>query len=157
VALRISGPLADTTLVAKTLAVSDVVLVASPAYEARRGLPRTGGELAGHELLSFTGALEAAQWVLTCEQGASIHVLPRSRLRTDAIAALYSATLAGAGIAAFTWQTVRTDIGSGRLVQVLPGYTLGSRHYYALYPQTRYVAPKVRAFVDHMAEHYRER
>jgi DNA-binding transcriptional LysR family regulator len=65
--------------------------------------------------------------------------------------------LAGAGIAAFTRQTVQTDIGSGRLVQVLPGYTLGSRHYYALYPQTRYVAPKVRAFVDHMAEHYRGR
>jgi DNA-binding transcriptional LysR family regulator len=37
----------------------------------------------------------------------------------------------------------------------LPEHTLGSRHYYALYPQTRHVRPKVRAFVDHMAEHYR--
>jgi DNA-binding transcriptional LysR family regulator len=154
VALRISGPLADTTLVARTLAVSDVVLVASPTYLARHGLPHTAGQVAEHELLSFTGALEPTEWVLTSEQGAPIHVLPRSRLRTDAITALYSAVLAGAGIAAFTRQTVQTDIRSGRLVQVLPGYTLGSRHYYALYPQTRYVAPKVRAFVDHMAEHY---
>jgi DNA-binding transcriptional LysR family regulator len=76
-------------------------------------------------------------------------------LRTDAITAPYSAALAGAGIAAFTRQTVQTDIGSGRLFQVLPEHTLGSRHYYALYPQTRHVRPKVRAFVDHMAEHYR--
>lgn len=93
----------------------------------------------------------------TPEQGASTHVVPRSRLRTDAITALYAAVMAGAGIAAFTRQTVHTALQSSHLVQILPGYTLGNRHYYALYPQTRYVAPKVRAFVDHMAEHYRAR
>ncbi|NYH18917.1 LysR family transcriptional regulator [Paraburkholderia bryophila] len=155
VALRISGPLADTTLVAKTLTVSDVVLVASPAYLAQHGLPQTADQLAEHELLTFTGALEANEWLLISAQGASTRVAPHSRLKTDAITALYSAALAGAGIAAFTRQTVQTDIKSGRLVQILPGCTLGSRHYYALYPQTRYVAPKVRAFVDHMAGHYR--
>lgn len=155
VALRISGPLADTTLVAKTLTVSDVVLVASPAYLAQHGLPQTADQLAEHELLTFTCALEANEWLLISAQGASTRVAPLSRLKTDAITALYSAALAGAGIAAFTRQTVQTDLKSGRLVQILPGCTLGSRHYYALYPQTRYVAPKVRAFVDHMAGHYR--
>ena len=79
------------------------------------------------------------------------------RLTFDAITALYSAALAGAGIAAFTRHTVQTDMARGHLVHLLPGYSLGTRHYYALYPQTRHVAPKVRAFVDHMAEHYRER
>ncbi|PQV52722.1 LysR family transcriptional regulator [Paraburkholderia sp. BL21I4N1] len=155
VALRISGPLADTTLVAKTLTVSDVVLVASPAYLAQHGLPQSAEQLAEHELLSFTGALEANEWLLISAQGAATRVASRSRLKTDAITALYSAALAGAGIAAFTRQTVQTDLKSGRLIQILPGCTLGSRHYYALYPQTRYVAPKVRAFVDHMAAHYR--
>jgi DNA-binding transcriptional LysR family regulator len=42
-------------------------------------------------------------------------------------------------------------------VHVLPGCTLGRRIYYALYPHTRHVAPKVRAFVDYMSEHYRAR
>ncbi|WGS50822.1 LysR family transcriptional regulator [Paraburkholderia sp. D15] len=158
VALRISGPLADTTLIAKTLTVSDVVLVASPAYLARCGLPQQAGQLVEHALLTFTGALETNEWLLTPEHGEPTRVaIPRNRLRTDAITALYAATLAGSGIAAFTRQTVRTDLDSGRLIQVLPGCTLGSRHYYALYPQTRYVAPKVRALVDHMARHYRGR
>ncbi|HEX7912060.1 MAG TPA: substrate binding domain-containing protein [Paraburkholderia sp.] len=157
VALRISGQLADTTLVARSLTISDIVLVASPAYLARRGLPQSPGQLAGHELLAFAGASEPTEWVLTPERGAPIRVASRSRLKTDAITALYSAALAGAGIAAFTLHTVQTDLKHGRLIQILPGYTLGSRHYYALYPQTRYVAPKVRAFVDHMAEHYRGR
>ncbi|ASL43127.1 HTH-type transcriptional regulator DmlR [Burkholderia sp. AD24] len=155
VALRISGRLADTTLVAKTLTVSEVVLVASPAYLAQHGLPQTAHQLAEHELLTFTGALEVDEWLLISAQGTSTRVAPRSRLKTDTITALHAAALAGAGIAAFTRQTVQTDLKSGRLVQILPGCTLGSRHYYALYPQTRYVAPKVRAFVDHMAGHYR--
>jgi DNA-binding transcriptional LysR family regulator len=155
VALRISGQLADTTLVARTLTVSDIVLVASPAYVARHGLPQSAGQLADHELLAFAGASESADWVLTPAQGAPTRVAPSSRLKTDAITALYAAALAGAGIAGFTRHTVQTDLNSGQLIQILPGYTLGSRHYYALYPQTRYVAPKVRAFVDHMAEHYR--
>jgi DNA-binding transcriptional LysR family regulator len=155
VALRISGPLADTTLVAKSLTVSEVVLVASPAYLAQHGLPQTAHQLAEHELLTFTGALDVDEWLLISAQGASTRVAPHSRLKTDTITALHAAALAGAGIAAFTRQTVQTDLKSGRLVQILPGCTLGSRHYYALYPQTRYVAPKVRAFVDHMAGHYR--
>ncbi|CAB3729685.1 HTH-type transcriptional regulator DmlR [Paraburkholderia sediminicola] len=157
VALRISGPLADTSLVARTLAVSDIVLVASPAYVAQHGLPRTPQQLAKHELLTFSGTHAADHWVLTSGRGAPAHVELNGRLTFDAITALYSAALAGAGIAAFTRHTVQTDLARGHLVHLLPGYSLGARHYYALYPQTRYVAPKVRAFVDHMAEHYRKR
>jgi DNA-binding transcriptional LysR family regulator len=157
VALRISEPLADTSLIARTLTVSEIVLVASPAYLAQHGLPRTPGQLARHELLSFSGANAADQWVLTSGRGAPVHVDLNGRLALDAITALYAAALAGAGIAAFTRHTVQTDLARGQLVQVLPGYSLGARHYYALYPQTRYVAPTVRAFVDHMVEHYRER
>lgn len=157
VALRISEPLSDTSLVARTLTVSDVILVASPAYLAQHGLPRTPSQLARHELLRFSGANAAAQWVLTPGRGAPVQVDLNGRLALDAITALYAATLTGAGIAAFTRHTVQTDLARGQLVQVLPACTAGVRHYYALYPQTRHVAPKVRAFVDHMVEHYRER
>ncbi|MFL9865729.1 LysR family transcriptional regulator [Paraburkholderia fungorum] len=157
VALRISEPLADTSLIARTLTVSDVVLVASPAYLAQHGLPRTPGQLARHALLSFSGANATDQWVLTSGRGAPVHVDLNGRLSLNAITALYAAALAGAGVAAFTRHTVQTDLARGQLVQILPAYSLGVRHYYALYPHTRHVAPKVRAFVDHMVEHYRER
>ena len=75
-----------------------------------------------------------------------MHLPLEGRLTTDAITAAYSATLAGVGIAAFTWNTVRPALARGHLVHVLPGCTLGKRFYYALYPHTRHVAPKVRAF-----------
>ena len=156
-ALRISGPLADSSLAARMLTVSDIVLVASPTYLAQHGLPRTAAQLTQHELLAFSAATAKDAWVLTPARGTPTRIVPRSRLRTDTITALYSAAKAGAGVAAFTRQTVQTDLANGHLVQILPSYTLGSRHYYALYPQTRHVAPKVRAFVDHMVEHYRGR
>ncbi|MGO1070360.1 LysR family transcriptional regulator [Lysobacter sp. CA199] len=156
VALRISAQLADTSLIARTLTVSDIILVASPAYLARRGLPRTVNHLAQHDLIAFSGTRGNAKWTLTPERGKPVQLDVQGHLRVDTIAALYAAVLAGAGIAALTRHTVQSALSGGQLVHLMPGHSLGKRYYYALYPQTQYVSPKVRAFVDHMAEHYRE-
>jgi len=152
VAIRIASALADTTLMARTLAVSRQVLVASPGYIGRHGLPRSAQELDKHRLLTFIGA--SSDWELSAARGGSVKVTPAGRFRSNTISALHAATLAGAGIACFTQATVRNDLVQGQLVPILPNYSLGERHYYALYPQSRHLAPKVRAFVDHMAEFY---
>lgn len=157
VALRISQPLGDSSLVAKTLVESDIVLVASPAYLARHGLPAAPQELPKHELITFSGSQTASEWVIEPARGEVVHVSLDGRLTTDAVTAAYSATLAGVGIAAFTWNTVRPALARGHLVHVLPGCTLGKRLYYALYPHTRHLAPKVRAFIDYMSAYYRGR
>ena len=153
VALRIASALADTTLMARALTISKQVLVASPAYIGRHGLPRSAQELDKHRLLTFIGA--SSDWVLSPVRGEAVTVTPSGRFRSNTISALHAATLAGAGIACFTQATVRSDLAQDRLVPILPNYSLGERHYYALYPQSRHLAPKVRAFVDHMAEFYR--
>jgi len=155
VALRISRPLGDSSLVARTLVESDIVLVASPAYLARHGLPVVPQDLTKHALIAFSGSQTATEWVIESAHGDAVHMPLAGRLTTDAITAAYSAAMAGVGIAAFTWNTVRPALARGHLVHILPGCTLGKRIYYALYPHTRHVAPKVRAFVDYMNEHYR--
>lgn len=155
VALRISQPLGDSSLVARTLVESDVVLVASPGYVGRYGLPTAPADLATHALIAFSGSHASTDWQIIPKQGEQVRITVQPRLTTDAITAAYSATLAGVGIAAFTWNTVRPALAHGQLVHVLPSCTLGKRLYYALYPHARHVAPKVRAFVDYMSEHYR--
>lgn len=152
VAIRICGPLADSSLVARLLTVSPMVLVASSAYVFRHGLPRSVAELSEHRLLTFAGT---AQWSLINDRDEPVSVTPDSSFHTDTIAALHACALAGGGIAAFTLATVQDDLQAGRLVRVLPEYTLGLRHYYALYPHARHLPAKVRAFVDFMAEYYR--
>lgn len=152
VALRICGPLADSSLVARLLLVSPMVMVASPAYVQRQGLPRTAQELASHQLLMYASI---SPWLLQPEKGEVETILPGQDFRTDTITALYAAALAGAGIAAFTQATVRADLQAGRLVRMLPEYTVGTRHYYALYPHAQHLPAKVRAFVEFMAHYYR--
>ncbi|NVZ72644.1 LysR family transcriptional regulator [Pseudomonas costantinii] len=152
VAVRIASVLADTSLVARTLTVSRQVLVASPGYIGRHGLPRSAQELDQHRLLTFIGA--SSDWELSAARGGAVKVTPSGRFRTNTISALHAATLAGAGIACFTQATVRNELAQGQLIRILPNYSLGERHYYALYPQSRHLAPKVRAFVDHIAEFY---
>lgn len=153
VALRISSaPLADSSLMARRLAESETVLVAAPAYLAMHGLPVNASDLARHQLLAFAAAPDI--WQLTDATGRTERVAVRGTLTADAITALYAAALAGAGIAAFTERTARSELARGGLVRVLPQYHAGSSHYYALYPQTRHLAPRARAFIDFMAEHY---
>lgn len=152
VALRICGPLADSSMVARLLTISDMLLVASPVYVARNGLVRQVRELAEQQLLAFAGG---SDWVLTDTRGITTSVRVQGRFKADSISSLHAAALAGVGIAAFTRATVQDDLLSGRLVQILPNYSLGRRHYYALYPHARHVALKVQVFVEFMLEHYR--
>ncbi|MFK0377011.1 LysR family transcriptional regulator [Pandoraea sp. NPDC090278] len=156
-ALRISStPLADSNLQAKLLTASETVLVASPGYLSQAGLPRTPDALASHQCLRFARPNSPDAWTITTPDAQIQRVSLSSAFATDAITALFSAALAGAGIAAFTERTVRAELARGTLVRVLPQCTLGRSHYYALYPQTRHVNPKVRAFIGFMAEHYQE-
>ncbi|MCG6577548.1 LysR family transcriptional regulator [Pseudomonas sp. AF32] len=154
VALRICGPLADSSLVARLLSVSPMVLVAAPAYVLKHGLPRKIAELNEHRLLTYASA---TQWTMVSEEGESMAWDCASSFNTDTITALHACALAGGGIAAFTLATVQDDLLVGRLVRILPDYTLGSRHYYALYPHARNLPAKVRVFVDYMAEYYRDK
>lgn len=153
VALRIcSMPLVDSSLMARRLTRSDTVLVASPAYLATHGLPVNASDLDRHQLLAFAAGPDS--WHLTGDTGQTERVAVRGALVADAITALYAAALAGAGIAAFTERTARSELARGGLVRVLPQYHAGNSHYYALYPHTRHLTPRARAFIDFMAEHY---
>ncbi|MGV8919378.1 MAG: LysR family transcriptional regulator [Pseudomonas sp.] len=154
-ALRITGPLADTTLVARTLVVSDMILVAAHSYVRGRGLPRTAQALDQHRLLAYSSRSGVvSDWQLEAARSSTIKWVPSGKFKADTISGLYAAVLAGVGIAAFTRATVQAAIDSGQLVHILPQYTLGQRHYYALYPHAKHLPAKVRAFVDFMADHY---
>ncbi|MDP9581230.1 UNVERIFIED_ORG: DNA-binding transcriptional LysR family regulator [Burkholderia contaminans] len=154
VALRITGALADSELVARALTGSDEILVAAPAYVARRGLPRSPADLAGHDLLMHRKLQGDGNWSLTTDDGKSTSVAGQAALRIDAITAVHAAAVAGLGIAAFTHLTVARDIAEGRLVSILPGHRLGRLNYYAVYPRRRHTSSKVRLFVEYMKTYY---
>lgn len=151
-AIRISGPLADSDLAARELAVSERVLVAAPRYIAQHGLPRTLDELANHHLLTYAG--DGPVLSLTADDGHEASLRTGEHLRVDSIPALHEAVLAGLGIATFTRLTVQPALVDGRLLRILPRHHAGQRHYFAIYPHARLLTPKVRAFTDFMRAHF---
>ena len=157
VALRLTRGLPDSTLVARKLASSRMVAVASPAYLARHGRPVSPADLARHDCLRYTLADHPDTWSFMDAGGATLSVPVRGNLQANTGIALRTAALAGMGIACTAAFIVRDALASGALVQVLPAYTLAPRNLYALYPHSRHLSPKVRALIDFAVAWYQDR
>ena len=154
VALRLARSLPDSTLVARRLAASQVLLVASPDYLRKHGAPATPADLAQHNCLVYTAAARASEWILVGPDGTEHAVAVRGTLQANTNIALRAAAVAGVGVANAAAFIVREELERGTLVEVLPGYRPKPRELYALYPQSRHLSPKVRAFVDYAAGIY---
>lgn len=155
VALRLARDLPDSTLVARKLATASTLLVASPAYLKRHGMPQTPQDLLQHNCLTYTLAPRPDQWIFSTPDGGSATVTVRGSLKANTGIALRTAAVAGVGIAAAASFIVHEDLARGTLVPVLSDYALRARNLYAMYPHNRHLSPKVRAFIDFASEIYR--
>ena len=151
-ALRV-GPLDDSRLAARLLGSLRYGLFASPAYLARAGHPATPAQLREHALLMFATGSGRTEWTLL-PAGADApaeRIERRSgaapRVRAGSISLLLQACVDGLGIARLPLHTAQAH-GSDRLQPVLPGWTPQPVPVHAVFPSRRFVAPKVRAFID---------
>ena len=156
VAVRI-GKLSDSSLVARRLATTQVVACASPSYLAEHGEPETPEDLATHECLIYTYSSTSNVWRFTARDGREIPVAVSGSLRINNGIALAQAALAGRGILMSPTFYVGPEIRAGRLKRILESYRLPEFGIYAVYPQARHVAPKVRVFVDFLVKRFGRR
>ncbi|CAK17439.1 LysR family transcriptional regulator [Pseudomonas entomophila] len=154
VCLRVTDHLPDSSLVARKLATSEVLLVAAPAYLERHGCPSTPDALAAHPLLGYSQLLHPQRLQLHGPAGETTDVVMPRRLSANSPMALRAAAIGGLGIASFDRFIVHDALLDGRLTPVLEGWSLPSRALYAIYPQSRYLAPKVRALLDFVQAYY---
>lgn len=155
-AVRI-GALNDSTLVARQLAKNQRVLCASPAYLRRHGAPKTPADLQRHQCLVLVGSQGRLDvWRLTDAKGHETAVRVTGRLESNVGESLRDAAVAGLGIALHSTWHICDDLARGRLQIVLPKYTIADTGIYAVMPQRRLVPPRVRAFIDFLAEQFAE-
>lgn len=151
VAIRI-GVLDDSSLVARRLAGNRRVLCASPDYLLRHGTPRTPADLASHECLVLVGSRgRQDSWRLR-DGDADVAVRVGGRIESNQGELLRDAALAGLGIAMHSYWHVCDDLRAGRLQVVLPDHPPPETGIHAVMPQRRMVPPRVRAFVDFLAD-----
>lgn len=151
VAMRI-GWLRDSSLRATRLGDVEQWIVASPEHLARAGTPRKPADLADHPWIALTLLATPLTWKFT-RRGTTETVRMHARLRTDSAVSLRALVRGGAGVTALSRLGVERDVEEGRLVRLLPGWSLPVAGIHAVYPPGRHVPARVRAFVDF----YRER
>lgn len=149
-AIRV-GALTDSRLVARRLAPNRRVLVASPDYLDRRGIPRQPADLPRHACLVLDIGLHPQRWRLV-RQKAQVGVEAGGPLRSNNVLALLEICRGGAGVALLPEFAVAPDLRAGRLRRVLPGWATAEQGVYAVYPSGRFMPAKVRAFVDFLVQ-----
>ena len=151
VAIRI-GAQSDSSMVVRKLADLHVWLVASPDYVAKFGLPAHPRQLSDHKTV-FYGHGRAPRSVHFhdgCEQ-ADLQLT--TRVSASSIALVRQLSLGGVGIGAVPPVLIHDDLAAGRLVRVLADWEHdGGEPIFVAYPSRSHLPPKVRAFVDLLAE-----
>jgi DNA-binding transcriptional LysR family regulator len=145
------GPLADSGLVQRSIAPIPWHLYAAPAYLEAHGVPISPADLAGHNGLFLAGRSTAAVWNLLRDGETEVQVPFTPRLRTDDMASLLEATVAGLGIATMPAYVNRARIETGALRCVLPEWRTGDHRVTLLMPSRRLLLPAVRALADFLA------
>jgi DNA-binding transcriptional LysR family regulator len=148
VAIRL-GQLADSSLRAAPVDTFAILPVASPAWLAEYPVENLM-HLAQASWLVHSRLRSPLSWqVMTPEkQEVLFEVDAPAAIEADSAAALLGFARAGAGVALLPEWLVRPYLASGELRPVLEGYAFPRQSIYALYPNTRHVSEKVRAFID---------
>ncbi|QCO19249.1 LysR family transcriptional regulator (plasmid) [Azospirillum brasilense] len=144
-----TGEPADSRLSARRLGSFRLLLVASPDYLARRGMPRTPADLRQHACLHYrfpnSGKLET--WALRQAPGEPELQLPTSMICNN-IETRVCFALQGLGIAYLPDFAIREPLADGRLEPVLADHVERTGVFHVLWPASKHPSPKVRALVD---------
>lgn len=153
IAIRNSA-LKDSSLIARKLAPDHRIVCASPEYLKKHGEPKSPEELKQHQCISLMGL---DNWQFE-QHNTQIKIKVKGNFRTDNGEAVRDACINGLGITINSSWSAYQHLKNGQLVQILKNYPLVSNTaIWAVYPSSRLLAPKVRAFIDYFYQHFGDR
>ena len=153
-----TGILKDSSLLARKLADSKRLVVASPTYLSKHGVPIKPADLNNHNCLVFRHDANPVVWRFRAPGREEIKVHPKGNLEANNGAILRESLLSGVGIGHLTDWAVAEDLKRGDLVHVLSDHqvTIDEFHHgiYAVFLPNRQHSVKVRAFIDFLANEF---
>ncbi|MDN7676468.1 LysR family transcriptional regulator [Burkholderia oklahomensis] len=143
------GTLSDSGLVARAIGDLPLVNVASPAYLARHGVPRTPADLARHQPINYaspsSGRIAPWEWV----EGDTVKRLAlRARVSVNSAEAYIACCLSGLGLIQIPAYDVDAHLRAGELVEVLPGHRAAPMPMTLLYPHRQHLSRRFQVFAD---------
>ncbi len=145
-----NGALRDSTLIARRIATTPVITVASPAYLAAHGVPTAPGGLDRHRCILFALQGEPRPWGFTGPRGPIVY-RPNGVLRTNDAAQIRAAVLAGLGLAHAPGWLFAREIEAGGVRRIMRDHEPAPLPISAVHPTGRLLATKVRVFMEFLA------
>ena len=153
VRLRIGG-VDDSNMIARHLTNFPLVLSASPNYAQENGLPTTPEQLGEHHCIIDSNFRIGKQWPFISPKGQAETINVQSGVAVNSPQAVREVAIADGGIAMTPNFIVEDALADGRLLRVLPEYTTLEFGLFAIYPHRKYVAKKVRCFIDFVLDQF---
>lgn len=148
-----TGQQPDSSLVGRLIGTIPTVPVASPAYLAAAGQPRTPHDLMAHKMLV---GLPFSRWEFR-KGDDEVAFDAAGALTVDELDFALMAALDGQGITVAPVPVVAPDLAAGRLVRLLPDWTLSRRDIWLVWPNRDFVPERVRVLIDQLADFATER
>ena len=150
VAVR-TGQLRDSTHIARSLGVMRSYLVASPAFVRKHGTPKHPRDLEQFDCILFGAGIARPTWTLQRE-GETLTIAVRGRFAVNDFDLLEAVARSGHGVAMLPAFRCTAQVRERHLKLLLRQWCSPDIPLHAVYPSTRHVSPKVRAFVEHLRD-----
>lgn len=151
----VTGALNDSSHVIRRLSGFRRLVVASPQYLDRNGRPEVPADLKQHDCLSFATAPHLQRWPFVKPDGRSVAVNVKGRFSATGAETILKAATEGLGIARLANFVVAPHLRAGELEEVLGAFRFPEPvPLYVAYQSGILLSPKIRAFVDHLADRF---
>ena len=145
------GAMDDTSMVARKLASSSLVVCGSSDYFTKNGVPQEPEDLLNHSCLVNWAIAPRNKWQFKSEAGVKV-INVSGRMQSNAAHTIRIAAINGLGLVMLPIYVVGSDIEKGTLKVVLENYSLPPLDIHAVYPHRKYLSAKVRSFIDFLQE-----
>jgi len=147
-----AGPLADSSLIARSLGRVRWFLAATPAYLKKHGRPKSPGDLKAHDCLFFGSGSMRMALRFERDGAAPVQVEVPARMLVSDFDILRAATTGGLGIGLLPAFHCADELRARRLERVLRGWSVPPTAIHALYPSTRHLSPTLKRFLEHLQD-----
>jgi DNA-binding transcriptional LysR family regulator len=141
-----TGSLNESAMTARRLAQGERLVVASPGYLTRKGVPATPVDLLEHDAIVYEQNTGGIEW-LFCRGPSKIPVTIQKRLTVTAAEGVRAAVIAGQGFSIASRWMFSPELQSGEVVAVLEEWSLPPIDLWVIYPSGRLTTTKARVFV----------
>lgn len=152
IVIRATTQLEDSSLISRKITQSETLILASPSYLAKHGVPQHPYELDRHKIINYSNLRHPNIWSFQNHHGETIQVHLESQVLTNNSTLQIDLAVAGQGIFRIPRFTLKDELKTGKLVEVFADWPKALVGIYMVYPSRKHMSAKVRCFIDFIIE-----